>query len=615
MRGYTPRSLCFPFPGQFRLVAACCLLLLPGHVHAQTSVPSPSVDGFAQDGRMALKVKVQAPGLAVKDLLARLSQATGVKLTADKITGEDKVIVFSSARPLQATLADVAALFNDTWRRDVASDGRPRYLLTRSSRAVSLEENLLSKSRNRLITQLEAQVNALSETQEQLAKRPADDPIRKNLSVAENRAATQVYAALTPEQREQLFSRRYLNFAANAINPQMREPITKVAEESMRFVARFRQPGDGSPKETAEDYMRRGVQFAIHTSGGHVIPAVQVYGKGTMHAALFAELDARKQWMLPLHGNPYAPSPSAFKSLPDVEQVEKAFGENLWVDRLQKLAVQSGKPVIADFYRSQAINVVPSEQTGQGNAPAQASKTAPPPADPARISAPAIAADTDKIAALDTLCRPVGYLWWTRTDGALLLRKRDWYEQRLYETPEDWLQEAVKRMAAQNNVPTLADFCRARELTDQQIVGLNSLYTSENFSFSEVEFGGTSALLGLLDRQLSASPVYHQPMLRGRTQQGIVKFEGDSLLTAREILQEFLTAQTKPILPADIKFFRVDAYVVDTTVPEGGFKNAELTMMWNVGDGGAQQQSIRLPYRLPNNGQAATEIATETEKN
>ncbi len=90
---------------------------------------------------MQQNVKVRAPGLAVKDLLARLSQAAGVKLTADKLTAEDKVVVFSPARPLQATLGDIAALFNDYWRRENGSDGKPRYLLTRNPRAVSLEEN------------------------------------------------------------------------------------------------------------------------------------------------------------------------------------------------------------------------------------------------------------------------------------------------------------------------------------------------------------------------------------------------------------------------------------------------------------------------------------------
>ncbi len=458
-------------------------------------------------------------------------------------------------------------------------------------------------------------MRALSETPEQLAQRPANDSIRKNLSIAENRAATQVYAALAPEQREALFSRRYLNFAASAINPQMREPIGNVYEVSLRFAARFQQPGDGSPKETVEDYARRGVQFAIHTSGGHVIPAVQVYGKGTMHAALFAELDARKQWILPAHGNPYAQTPSPVMTLlPDAEHTGKAQSEKQWVDRLRKLADVSGKPILADFYRSQAVNALPpteQEETLPSAAPADTQKPAIGKKADAQKTSSGSPADRENISALDALCRPVGYLWWTRPNGALLLRKRDWYEQRLYETPEDWLLETVKRMAAQNNVPTLADFCRARELTNQQILGLNSMYTSENYSFSEVEAGGTAELLGLIERQLATSPVYHQPLLRGRTRNGIVKIEGDSLPAARETLQEFLNAQTKLLSPADIKLFRVDAYVVDTTVPEGGFKDAELTLMWNAGDGTFASQSIRLPYRLPNDAQAETEITVE----
>lgn len=228
MRKGNARLLPLPISSGFWLTRACglfaCgLLALPGNVGAQSSRPAPPADVFAQDARMRQNVKVHAPGLAVKDLLARLSATTGVMLTADKITAEDKVIVFSPARPLQATLADVAALFNDVWRRETASDGKPRYLLTRSLRASALEETLLNKSRNRLMAQLDAQVNALAETPEQLAKRPASDPIRESLTKAENRTATQVYAALSPEQRDVLFSRRVMNFAPNTISPQMRE--------------------------------------------------------------------------------------------------------------------------------------------------------------------------------------------------------------------------------------------------------------------------------------------------------------------------------------------------------------------------------------------------------
>ena len=583
-------------------------LLLSVNAGAQTASPPPVGDVFAGDARLAQQVRVQAPGLAVKDLLALLSDKTGVLLTANNSVAQDKVIAFSPERPLQATLADIAELFNDVWRRDKTADGKPRYILTRSLRAIALEESLLHKSRNRLMTQLESQVNALSETPEQLSQRSPEDPIRKNLLDVQKRAATQVYAVLTPDQREAMFSRRILNFPASAINPQMRAPVGKLYEGSMRFVARFRQPEDKSQQETVEDYARHGIQFAVHTSGGQALPAVQVYGKGSMYATFFAELDARKQWILPAHGNPYTSTrPITLLSLPDAEQTRQVQSEKQWVDRLAKLAAATNRPVLADFYRSQAINVVPAVKASPVNALLSQPNSAPPNVN-AQKSPPINPATQDKITELDALCLPVGYLWWVRGNNALLLRKRDWYEQRLYEVPEDWLNESIKRMAAQNNVPTLADYLRARQLTNQQILGLNSYWSNDNYSFSETEAAGTAELLAFLDDHITAGPLTHQPLKRGRVLDGIYKMEGESLLAVREALQAFLNAQSKPLPITDITFFRVDANLVDSGVPEGGFKNAELTLMWNVRDGNFSSQTIRLPFRLPNEAQFTTEI-------
>ena len=119
---------------------------------------------------------------------------------------------------------------------------------------------------------------------------------------------------------------------------------------------------------------------------------------------------------------------------------------------------------------------------------------------------------------MDALCRHEGYLWWTRADGTLLFRKRDWYEQRQYEVPDRWLSETAQRIKAQNNVPTLADFLRVRDLTARQILGMNSLHIGPNYSYSEVETAGTRELLGFLERQLRNRPIYSKPLKPGEVQ-------------------------------------------------------------------------------------------------
>ena len=164
------------------IVGAAGLLVLGGRMGAQQSPSPQTADVFADNSRMAQKVSVHCEGMAVGELLLLLSQKTGVELAADKLTAEDKVIAFVPARPLRVTLTDLAALFNDAWTREKGADGKSRYVLTRSLRARAYEESLLKAANNRLIAQLDAQVKALGETPEQLAQRPADDPIRKNLT-------------------------------------------------------------------------------------------------------------------------------------------------------------------------------------------------------------------------------------------------------------------------------------------------------------------------------------------------------------------------------------------------------------------------------------------------
>ena len=143
------------------------------------------------------------------------------------------------------------------------------------------------------------------------------------------RTATQVYAALTPMQREDLFARKWMDFPASAINPQLAEPVRRLYQDAMQMHERFIRPEDGpQPKEKIEDYERRGIQFALHSMGGKVMPAVAVFGNGSMSATFFADLDARRLWPLPPHGNPYTLAPVPRSALlPDAARTQQALRE------------------------------------------------------------------------------------------------------------------------------------------------------------------------------------------------------------------------------------------------------------------------------------------------
>ncbi|MCW3051789.1 MAG: hypothetical protein JWN14_959 [Chthonomonadales bacterium] len=580
------------------LIGLCGLMLSGRTASARQAKPVEVPEGLVGSPAFAKRVKVTCPGLAVGELLDQLSATTGVKLQADKAIADDKVVLFCPARPLKETLTDLAALFHDSWRHIRTAGGEDRYILLRTRQSTEYEQSLSRATYARLIAKLEEQVKALSETPDQLAKRPAEDPIRKSLEDPGNRVATTVYAALSPDQRAALFDRRVLNFSPAEIGPQLAGPIGELYKKSAAQAARFRG-GEGSPPgENAQDYARRGIQFALHNCGGKFTPSIYAYGKSSMIGFLFADVDTHAIWALGPHGNPYSPAPIARSlALPSSEITRKAQGETSWVDQLQKLAESTGSVVLADFYRSCPVNLV--------------SKEAPEPA-------PA-AGDRSEVTALDRLCWKEGYLWWTRPGGALLFRKRDWFEQQRYEVPDRWLVETVKRMKAQKHIPKVSDFLRARELTARQILGLNGMNTGDGFSYSEFETVGASELAAFLNRELAYHPApLGQPPIAGRSLEPGRSFEkaffteDTAALASNEAFVSFLSAQASPIPVADIRYFQADIYNEDRGGgPNGGWKDASVVVNWKVGPLMDKRQNICLPFELRNDRRDQVKIVVE----
>jgi hypothetical protein len=582
-----------------RLICLCGLMLIGRTSSAQQAKTVEVPEGLVGSPAFAKKVKVTCPGLAVGELLDQLSATTGVKLQADKAIVDDKVVLFCPARPLKETLNDLAALFHDTWRHLRTTGGEDRYILLRTRQSTEYEQSLSRATYARLMAKLEEQVKALSETPDQLAKRPETDPIRKSLADPGNRAATMVYSALSPDQRAALFDRRVLNFSAAEIGPQLAGPVGELYKMSAAQAARFRG-GEGSPPgENAQDYARRGIQFALHNCGGKLTPSIYAYGKFSMIGFLFADVDTQGTWTLGPHGNPYSPGPiSRNLALPSAETTQKAQGEPAWVDQLQKLAESSESVVLADFYRSRPVNLVLKE--------------APEPT--------LVAGDRPEVVALDRLCWKEGYLWWTRPGGALLFRKRDWFEQQRYEVPDRWLVETVKRMKAQKHVPRVTDFLHARELTARQILGLNGMNTGDGFSYSEFETVGTPELADFLSKELTYHPTaaVGQPPIAGHSLEPGRSFEkaffseDTNALASNESFLAFLTAQASPIPVTDIRYFQADIYTEDRGGgPDGGWKDASVVVNWKVGPLLDKRQNICLPFEVPNDRRDRVKIEVE----
>jgi hypothetical protein len=422
------------------LTAALVLLFASGRASAQAP--------WEGDARLDRRVTVEAEGIPMRGLLARLSEITGVALSARGGIEEDKVIVFERRRPLRELLADVAALFDATWERVQDSASAPaRYELFLGRKAQNWASALAREAMIRLAAHMDEYVRALALAPEELARRPEGDPLREYLSAPNNRTGIELYSLLSPEQREMLWSsRRLATPYAGLTEPQQRA----IADIMRDLISRLENAQRMNPNARlslprVEDLAGGTVQFRVRRMGGQVMLLLQLPGTGIP----LGMADAQSGFLLPPHGDPYDPRhPVPTGSLPDPAVVRTAIGEGLALaDRLRRLTKDTEWQVVADYYRSRPLAVPPSGEKASMDTP---------------------------LDALDALCREPGYLWWRR-GGALLLRKRDWFLQRPAEVPDRFYLDLSASLLAHGGQPSIADLLRLRSLTPAQVAGMNSL--------------------------------------------------------------------------------------------------------------------------------------------
>ncbi|MCW3100308.1 MAG: hypothetical protein JWL77_5926 [Chthonomonadaceae bacterium] len=442
------------------MVVLCGLLLIPIFASAQTA--APAVEGFNADPRLKQNVAVHAEGIPVGDLLDLLSRKTGVSLKADPYVADDKVVVFSPSRPLRATLVDLAALFNDTWEEAPLTDGKMRYTLVRRFKAQRYEDDLEQQVITRMKALLDAQVKALDETEQEFAKRPATDRIRQNLEhpSTHGRQATRLYGQLSPEQKDTLFADGFLNISFASSSPAQqamaREAFGEVITtlKAIDAAQRVNFPEVHIVIDPPEMLMRHGLRFRLtHTNNAGLSAEVLQVILGANTYMTMGSFESADKWLLPAHGNPYLPKEKLNTAeLPEPKSVLEAAKNPNWIDRLRALAEAEHIPILSDYYRSPALlhdlSAAPAARPGE----------------------PALAPE---VAALDTLCRPAGFLWWRRS-STLLMRKRDWYTQRRYEVADRWVRGLQQRLQKQKSLPTYSDLCQLLDLTRRQISGLNA---------------------------------------------------------------------------------------------------------------------------------------------
>jgi hypothetical protein len=444
----------------------CSALLCPA-----AAIPAQPVteDPLAADPKLQRRVTVEAEGVSVGELLALLSRKTGVRLRTTSETAEDKAIVFSRERPLRHVLSDLAALFGDVWQRHTLPNGDAEYVLVRTTRAREQERRLARARMDAFLAHMDAQAAALAETPEQLARRPAEDPIRaqlteytgKNVVPSYGRVGTRLYAQLNRAQQEQLFTRKRLTVPFASMTPAQRtlarEAFAKIVgrleAEAKREIEQGIETPDTIPP-TVQDLEAGLLQFRVtlspqQTSIGMMLGLSSRNRSGRQPYALFGHWKNDRGWLLPAHGNPYTGQSVARDAvLPIPQHIRAAQELAAWPDRLRKLADESRVAVLADYYRC-----LPLRDADES--------TASPPSPPAE----------DSLEVLDAFCRDAPALWWVR-GTTLLFRRRDWYDQKRYEVPDGWLVETARRITARQGVPTQEDAFRLLDLTPQQMEGL-----------------------------------------------------------------------------------------------------------------------------------------------
>lgn len=599
------------------------------------------------------------------DLLAVISERAGVTLRADLSVRDDRVVAFTPARPLCETLQDLAALFNDSWQKEQTPDGKIRYSLVRRLSAQHYEDDLEDRVRNRVLAQLEAQVAAANDTPAELAKRPATDPIRKNLEnpVLHGRAATRLYALLSREQRNALFASGNLNIAYTTATPQqqqqLKEAFTEVTTtlKAIDEKQRAEFPDVHIVIDTPDILERHGLRFHLtHTNNAGLSALVVQVILGENTYMTMGSFGSDAQWLLPAHGNPYAHKsiPSESKNseaknseaelsktelskavLPKQEDLRKTLlidstanpngtiqnrdqdkdqnretketreQSKTWIDRLSALSSATHAPVLADLYRSPAIVHA--------------------------LSAPAKAPETP-IDTLDAFCLPTGYLWWVK-DGTLLFRKRDWYAQRRYEVSDRWMREMQRRLRRQQGVPTYAELSQLLELTPKQIAGLNGalgnqLETEKTGDATKAVVDldtqpGLTELLTLVQATMepyASLPVSQSEADASRQRLSLRSPSQQQLLLA----SNFLNTMRQPTTPETVHDLSALIYCDPPASQLQNLrqKNLQVHLDWSIDPANAKgrifnvmgkQWTVWLPLQIPGDRTANTKIELQAE--
>lgn len=514
------------------------------HATAVEQPPESRTSVFAGDERLSRGVLIQAEGLPVGELLGLLTDRTGVDLTVASDTSDEKVIVFTPSRPLRDTLVDLAVLLNARWRTEKTSDGKSRYRLDRDPRAERYEEQLAREPETKWRAVIEEQVRALKESPEELAKRPVEDPIRRQLSGPASRKGTELYALLSPAQKDALFANQSLRIPFRDFPPQQ-QTLLRQAMRADHQRAGY-ELSELEPDLQAME--KRGVAFRFVRQGGHY--DVSIYLSVASNLPI-ATRDDEDRWLLPVRGNPYTRETVAKSAaFPEQEVIRRAAAKAELFDRLRLLCEQSGLPVFCDYYR---FFVGTRRFDRDRNA-----QTSPTPTSTANAAE-----------YLDVFAAKDGLLWWAE-GKTLYFRHRDWYARRPVEPPDRWVRATAERLRKQNAIPTYRDVVACRELSPAQLQALSDSVRTYPSYFPDENAGLTELLeiFCLSPRTQTAAPLSNRNTAIAERTESPISFSDMNEVQQLLVAQFFQKRQAQEY-SRDLRSFSLKVSYTRPPLPEG----------------------------------------------
>lgn len=451
-----------PFPYSRRL-----LLPLAAFVaSAATALGQTAHAGPPEDARLQKPITLHLRAKPVKQVLAEISETTGVQMRPSADVAELRLSVFVknlSLHTLQSRIADVLHLSWEVKRSD--DPAPPAYLLYRSRRNRDEAERLAQRREQAHRKRLEEAIAALARSPEaidaMIKQRPDFiDPltfpsVRRNLGLL---------GQLSPTQRAHLYQGNRLSFNLYDLPPALQKQIndTRAARDpvdlSNTIIA-----GNASPEEaqrilnTPPKGTVTTIRFERSSSGQRI--GIRVFGTVNGHgrfASLLGEVggltvedEVYKDVFYPER------SEEEYAAARRKQEIEKSIASTNFDEWLEKLAAAAG------------INIV-SESYVERNARAYALP----------------AGETTMEETLDRLVSPNNRLWWKKGD-VYLIHKKYWFKEQLASIPE----EMLKRVKAilKDRYASLEDWAELGRLTRPQWGSLNSLGLAEPEALESME--------------------------------------------------------------------------------------------------------------------------------